>query len=92
MAVMLMNVSWIAGFSVCTTYPARAIHVGKVSHSHYNPILSVCSLEHHIEKVFFIVLKIPSQCISAQVSNLHHAGQLAIHEERGFDDVLYVHP
>ena len=53
---------------------------------------SVGSFEDEIEEFFLGVFEVAPYRVGAQVSQLHHVGELAVHEHRGFDYVVYGRP
>jgi hypothetical protein len=48
-------------------------------------IPAVSTLEYLVEDILLFVFEISSQTIRAKVSDLHHACELAVHEERRFN-------
>jgi len=50
------------------------------------------SLEDQVEQACLSVLEVPTDCICAELGDLDHAGELAVDEQRRFDDVGDVGP
>ena len=63
-----------------------------MAYANGHTIPTVSAFEHLIEDVILIVFEISSQTICAKVSNLHHACELTVNEERCFNDALNPRP
>ena len=66
--------------------------IREVPHTHNDLLFPGCSLENQVKELRLTVLHIAPERIGADICQLDHAGQLAIHEERGLYDPLEVGP
>jgi hypothetical protein len=64
----------------------------KVTHSYNAAISAIGTLKNEIEQGAFLILKISTQCIAAQIGDLDHAGKFAVHKQRRINNVSYVGP
>jgi|GEM_PF-5048984 len=54
--------------------------------------LSICSTKDHIKQFRFVIFEVSSQGITAQISNLYHAGKLTVNEQRGLNNMIDLCP
>ena len=61
-----------------------------MSHTHSPCPYAISPSEYSLEQIHLPVFEKAPKCESAKVSDLHHSGQLAVHEKRCFDDPFYM--
>ena len=71
---------------------AAAIRAGEMTDAYNGVTLPVGPTEEHVEKAAFSVLDIAAQGVGTKVGHLDHARELAVDEERGFDDMVNIGP
>ncbi len=63
-----------------------------MTNAHNRVAPAIGTAKEHVEQVALAAFDITAQGVGAKVCNLHHAGEFAVNEERGFDDVVNVGP
>ena len=63
-----------------------------MTNAHNRVAVAISTTEEHVEEVALAAFNITAQGVGAKVCNLHHPGELAVNEERSFDDVVNVGP
>ena len=77
---------------VCGTDQAGAGLLGEVADAHRYVVLSVGNAEDLIEKRLLPILEVAAESICAEISDLNHACELAVYEERRLDYVADLSP
>jgi hypothetical protein len=77
---------------MCEADLALAWLPGEVSDTDCSTADAIGSAEDEIEELLLLVLEVATESIRAEICNLNHACELAVHEQGGFNDVAYLGP